>query len=1429
MQKTLLLLAIAIAHALGMAAQSQMHVRHYSTNDGLSQNTVTGFMQDREGYIWLSTWNGLEKFDNYEFRNYKSYPTDSVRLRYNRINQIMKSPKGNIWCITYDKQLYLFDREMLSFKSPFKQAEEGNCRVARTYPQDDGILWFANEEGDLFRIDENNQAILRLEARSRPEHGGTAFAVFHDRKGYEWALTDKGAFAHNHPAACTSQVFRFVKETDEGTFFITEEGELCQFIPGKGFSTLPNPYPMKPVSGLVAIGSHQLLLPDEEKVVLYDTRQSRFTLLFRETSPRMLHITHIYPANDSTLWMLDGTRVLRCTLPKAEITPLESPLPARDTFRYLHEDAFGGIWVISRQGYFYQYDGASGQLKPALSGRSHYRINGNNFFRDACRNLWAVNGAGFDKIYFTNRNYDYLENGQNIRGTFIDSQKRLWMASTDNRLRIYDAQRQLIGNVDATGRISSDPRASFGRKVYCFYEDEQRRIWLGTRNDGLVVLDELPGENFKLQQFRHDPHDAYSLSHNAIYAICQDTKGRIWVGTLGGGINLATGEGGKLRFHHRRNTWKGYPVEASKVRSLHCTDDGTILAGTTEGLLWFADSFKETSGITFHRLGFEDGLSSNDIMDAIEGTDGRVYLAAYGGGICTIPTDSLRAGGKAKFRYLNMKNGLPSDLSLSLTESKDGNIWICFENYITKYGIHEQNFENYSRNNLHTDLQITEAQPVMDAEGTALYIGTRNGLMRLRLPHLQTSITTPPLVFTHASIQGSNGTARPGDLHSNALSLRPRERNISVTFAALDYTNPQAISYAYRLRNTEPWNYIGHNRTVNLTNLPAGELALEVKSTNGDGVWTENITPLRLEMQPRFRETAWAKILYMLAFIALAAIVSAIITSFANLKRGIRLEKELTALKLRFFTDISHELRTPLTLINSSIDEIQRKKQLTADGQENMQVAQRNVNRMLRLTNQILDFGKIQGQKMKVSIGKGELVDFCRQVQDNFAQLAHEHGIDYRFLHQQERILCYTDWDKVEKILFNLLSNAFKYTAPGKKICLEASANGNEFTLSVTNEGKEINAAQLAHIFERFETLGNKSPNRSTGIGLSLVKDFAHLLHGKAQAESNPQETTFSVTLPATCDAYATDPLAEFLPEDGIQFNPSTAEEIPGTQAPESAAPADETLLIVEDNDELRRFLARMLAEKYRVLQAANGQQAFDMAKEKLPDLIVSDVMMPEMDGIQLVEAVKTHRDTSHIPIILLSAKSSVEDRIQGLEYGADDYLAKPFNSAYLKARIDSLIKQRNSLAAYYLEQRKENAKKGSKPHQAAGEASAQVPPFDDTFIRNVIQFVDEHLQDPQFTIDDMADTMNMSRTVFYRKIKTFTGTSPIDLVRDMRIKKAATLLETEDCPLADVAYRSGFSSPQYFNRVFKEKMNCTPNEYRRKNAVGRADTPRHS
>lgn len=651
------------------------------------------------------------------------------------------------------------------------------------------------------------------------------------------------------------------------------------------------------------------------------------------------------------------------------------------------------------------------------------------------------------------------------------------------------------------------------------------------------------------------------------------------------------------------------------------------------------------------------------------------------------------------------------------------------------------------------------------------------------------------------------------------LTLEKNERNVSITFAALDFAASGNLQYAYRLKNIDKeWNCIGYGHSASLVNLPAGDFVLEVKSTNGDGLWVDNMARLFIHVKPTFWETGWAWLLYVILILLIIVAVSVTLAYIFNLRRKVDFEQQITNLKLRFFTDISHELRTPLTLIASPIEEVIDHEKLSEEGRENMLIAKKNTDRMLRLINQLLDFRKIQNNKMKLYIEETDIVSLSKKILETFTALAHQRNINFQFICSCDSYVLYTDIDKFEKIVFNLLSNAFKYTPDGKNIDFILEPQNDVFFFKVRDEGNGIELQKIDMLFKRFETLGYTDPNFSSGIGLSLVKELVDMLHGSIMVDSKlGQGSVFSVSLSRSYEVFQSDKNVEFILNDSKTM-PSIETQV--EQKEEFIK--DITVLVVDDNEELRHFIVSILRKEYHIIEAENGKKGLEIIRLELPDLVLSDVMMPCMDGIELLEEVKKNHDTSHIPFVLLSAKSALDDRIRGLEYGADDYITKPFSSGYLRARISSLLKQREMLHDYFMKQafrsfEQENLVASSVSLDSFSPSIPQITSFDEVFIQRVIQVVESKLQEQDFKIEDLADTMKMGRTVFYRKVKSILGVTPIDLVKDMRVKRAIQLLDSGNYNISQVAYMSGFSSPQYFSRVFKELKNCTPSEYKTK------------
>lgn len=530
------------------------------------------------------------------------------------------------------------------------------------------------------------------------------------------------------------------------------------------------------------------------------------------------------------------------------------------------------------------------------------------------------------------------------------------------------------------------------------------------------------------------------------------------------------------------------------------------------------------------------------------------------------------------------------------------------------------------------------------------------------------------------------------------------------------------------------------------------------------------------------------------------------------------MEQEISDIKLRFFTNISHELRTPLTLITGPVEQLLNNKTIEGKVREQLFIIERNANRMLRLVNQILDFRKIQNKKMKMHVQQIDLLPFIRQIIENFNYLANEQHINLSFKAPEYPVILWADTDKLEKIIFNLISNAFKYTPKGKNITIEITENEKIISISIIDQGVGMTKNQLKRLFVRFENFSDQHihTQESTGIGLSLTKELVEMHHGTITVESQPNEgSCFTVTLQKGNSHF--DSNTEFIVSEDIvnktinSTHNDTAITI--SDKPEQKIEDNKNLiLLVEDNNELRSFLKTILTESYNIVEADNGETGIRIACEQLPDIIISDIMMPHKNGIELLNELKNNESTSHIPIILLSAKSSIESKIEGMQYGADDYITKPFSATYLKARIQNIVEQRKRLQHIYCQTlfpskaEKKSVEKENIPILSAS---------DQKFMDKLVQIITENMDNCDFSVDNMALAVDMSRSNFFRKLKSITGQSPIDFLKQMKMKRAVQLIESKGYNISEIAYMTGFNDAHYFSKCFKQAYGISPTEYK--------------
>lgn len=1448
--KRLITLSFILLAAIVIIAQPICQVKHFSVSDGLAQGVVMSILQDRKGLVWFSTWNGLNKFDGYTFKTYKTSQESAYAFGSNRMGIISESRYGDIWCPTYDGQACLFDVETEKFidvLQPIERSTKQTNYVTRIYSLKKGIAWILCENGYAFRVDEQlckkGEGITLYATSSHNLKGDQIVNVYQDSEEDEWILTDKGISIIGKKTLDTDFPFQFITQIKETIYLIAENDKLAKYdFHTKKLKFVDIPYPHGKINNVTALGKEMLALGTDNGLILYSTREDSFRQIDIRTATQLSnYVETVYQDHLGELWIFSkdpGIIHINLTTNEKEhlFTPKDEIIKhGRKSRKLIFEDKAENLWLLPTEGNFCYYDRKEKTLKPLLTDinnpKSIFSPLVRSYTLDNQGNCWFATARGVEKLCFFPQSYQFnlTDYEAETRAFLRDSNNRLWTASKSNYIQIYAPDGTLEGYLSSQGNIVKE-KQPFYNGVYSILEDKNNNIWLGTKDIGLFQLRKTGTNHYSIHHFEHQPDNPYSLSSNSIYAIYQDSRNHIWVGCYGGGLNLLTqAKDGKISFIHGNNELRNYPIAyGMKVRNIAEAPGGVILVGTTNGLLTFSNNFERLEEIKFYRNirrpGDKNSLSANDIMHIYTDKNQTTYIISFTGGVNKVISEKLLSE-NIRFKNYDKNNGLASDLALSMIEDTQNQLWVVSEIALSKFNPVKETFENYELSSIYQEFNFSEAIPVINARNQ-IVLGTDKGFLEVSPEKMHKSGYVPPIVFTGLKIQGHSTDYSIDNLKE--LELEPSQRNVTFQFAALDYVNPKGILYAYRLQGLEEeWNEADNNRSASYINLPAGKYQLQVKSTNSDGVWTDNVRTMSVHVLPTFWETYWAWLLYFVLFILFTATIVYVLFYIYRLRHRVDMEQQLANIKLRFFTDISHELRTPLTLISSPVTEVLENESLSPSAREHLTLVHQNTERMLRLMNQILDFRKIQNQKMKLLIEETDLVPLLQKVMNSFRLIAEEKHINYQLHTKVESVYSWVDRDKFEKIFFNLLSNAFKYTPADKSITVSISTKEKAVEIEVADEGIGIAAEKQHSLFQRFESLVKQNILQpSSGIGLSLVKEMVEMHHGTIEVDSQPGTgSRFTVILPLQKEVFEEDGQVEFILNDSLDSTPHPADSMQAIEETEEKEEQERnsdnfSILVVEDNEELKAFLRNILSENYTVITASNGEEGLQRAADNLPNLIISDVMMPVMDGLEMVRLIKENNNICHIPIIVLSAKASLDDRIAGLEQGIDDYITKPFSATYLKTRIASLLRQRKALQEIYMNKLMEGKNSSSAAAPVADSltpSQPQITPYDEQFMEKVMEFMEEQMDNAELTIDEFAEKLMLSRTIFYRKLKSIIGLTPVDFIREIRIKRAVQLIDSGEYNFSQVAYMTGFNDPKYFSKCFKKVIGITPSEYKEK------------
>jgi CheY-like chemotaxis protein/ligand-binding sensor domain-containing protein/AraC-like DNA-binding protein len=1467
MKRFFILLLISVS----WPATSQTHIQftHYSVDDGLSENNVLCMLQDRKGIMWFGTYDGLNKFDGYTFKTYKGSAGNQFALLNYRIDHIQEDIDGYLWIQTYDGRIYRFDAGSEQFLPvPQCKNEYKNYRLSLTglFTLEDGSIWITggeNGDEDCFRVlNTNNPEQVRIthfNTNNGQLTSNKVKKIYLDKEQNTWILTTNGINLLKKNASGTTRFFK-EKEAGKGGFFAICENYPFMYLGGEQgrfkiydnrketFESVITPF-LANIIDIKLISSNELfILTDKNGFFLFDlqTRKFRAFNKSKEKDIKSDNFFACYMDNQHNIWLdTDNPNVVYFETGKKKVNNftviVEKSILYSTSLNFLViEDKFDNIWIHPKRGGFSLYNRVTNKLEPFYNDLKSPDRKFSNIVRTAIPdrqgNLWMCPYSyGIEKVVFRKSPFNFYKpkpdlnysEKNNVRSLFQDKDNWLWVGTKDAQLNLFDASRNLIGKLGADGKITSN--AALNVPVYNIMSDHNGVIWLASKGKGLFkVIKNKNGPNttFFITNYRYNPNDTYSLSSDAVYSVFEDHMHRLWVTTYGGGINLMEIQNEQVRFINDRNILKKYPKHQCN-RARYITEDkkGRMYVGTTDGLLVFQCDNKTPENIEFYHYAHnpEDNqsISGNDVHYILPAKNGKLYLGIYGGGVDILEND-FDFKKKPEFRVYRKNSGGPSDVVFTLQEDLKGDIWLSTQTKLAKLNPKTEKFDVYNPVTS-SSYNFVEASVCTTPQGDLVY-GTTEGFVQFNPQKAMKSKFIPRIVFTQ--LQVLNKTMEVGAKRSplfsvidnvKELKLTHKQNMMSISFAALDYTDPQGIQYAYKLEGVDAnWNYVGNQRIATYTNLPKGNYIFRVKSTNADGEWVNNERSITIIKSPSFWESYWGLVFYCFIFLLITLLVSYILFTFYRLKNDVVVEHRITNMKLRFFADISHELRTPLTLIASPVENILRKEALSVKAKNQLMLVHRNTERMLRLINQILDFHKIQNKKMKLEIEDIHVGHLINVISFSFQQLAEDRNIKFHIFDNSNNSHLWVDKDKFEKIFFNLLSNAFKFTQSGNAIEVFIDEIADKVIITVKDKGVGIGKEKLKKLFNRFESFASSdnSTQPSTGIGLSLTKELVELHKATIDVESEPGTgSSFKVTFLKGHEHFNNN--EEFILQD-LKVDTSSkisgeefAEETEDDDIPETVHLSDmPTILIVEDNKELRNFLSSVLSTLYIVLEAENGKEALKILPDSSPDLIISDIMMPEMSGIELTKAIKTDINISHIPIVLLSAKNDMDSKLEAMECGVDDYITKPFSSAYLEARIDNLLKIRKQLQEYYRSSLTSGVISISKP---------SVTSQDDLFIQSIMKYIEENIENSELSIDGIALFIGLSRTSLFKKIKSLTGLAPVDFIKEIRIQRAAQLIETGEFNISQVAYLIGMNDPRYFSKCFKQKFGVSPREYKDK------------
>ncbi|RAW02327.1 hybrid sensor histidine kinase/response regulator transcription factor [Pseudochryseolinea flava] len=1341
-------------------------VKHYNLKDGLSQAVVNSVFQDDESLIWIATEDGLNRFDGYNFKVFKHDPLKTNGLPDNFIQSLFRDSEGTLW-VSSRKGLLQFDPNIESFTlyqhRPAKSDHASSNDVSFITEGVAKNLWIA--------------------------WYGSGFASF-NKKSKKYVTYDTSS-----PIGLTSTRTVTLLEDKQGILWVgTQDGGLNVFKVNDGkvvdkVDALSNAMklPSQNVHAIVEDYASNIWIGTSKGLVVYLRRLNKF-FVFNDAkfSIAKKSIFSLAVDRNENLWIgTQGSGLFKLDLRQMITRPVDD-------------------FIFSSIGNLDDFD---------ISKKTIQSI-----YEDRNKNLWV--GTFGDGVYMISSDKEkfvkiqqalYKESTMSFvsyYGMCYDHDGNLWLGTDGNGL-----YKKGISGSDVKHYTADGKKGSIGdNAVLSALCDSRGRLWFGTYAQGVFCYNR-DSDSFTHFKFKGD-EDRQGV--NDVRVIFEDSKKNIWVGTNRGGLCLIDQH---TQVYGHRENFRGM-LRDGDIRSITEDKQGNLWLGFYgDGLHRYNDATQQTS--RFFSQGDARGQLQSEIVFTLNADrQGKLWIGTGGGGLYCYDLQ------KDILRGFTEKDGLSNNTVYAVLIDNKGNCWASTNAGVSRFNVQSQKFTRYETLDGLQEGQFNPGSGIYNYLSGYMCFGGTQGANIFYPDQNEEKVVKPTVMISGlqifnkpVSIQDSvdgEPMLRQVINRTKKIVLNHDQSVVTFEFLGLSYSYPEKNNYAYKLDGLDDdWNFVGHQRTATYRYLKPGDYTFKVKASNQENVWSDDYVSLAITIKAPWSQTPLAYVAYSLIALTAGLLIFRFTRKQYSLRKRLKIEKahrksekRLAMEKLTFFTEVSHEFRTPLTLIMGPLEDMMSEEDSETPNGKKLRMVHRNANKLLMLINKLIDYRKIESGNVFLKIKEEDIVPFVNDIYVTFKDLAAKRNIRFEFVTEHPSILVWFDKEKMEMVLNNIISNAFKYIGAGDEIVVSCATHVSEkyphgrVIVKVRDNGIGIPKKHMSSIFEWFYK-GNPAGSMNSGIGLSLARKLVHLHKGDIYVESEEGNgSVFSIKIPLGKE--------HFKPEDFV----SAEEPIlhPALTTTVSEIHDDEhgtrkgfsSILIVEDDDEIRTFIKEYFGEDYKVYEASNGDEGLASAQAHHPDLIISDIMMPGMDGIELCKQLKRNIRTSHIPIILLTAKTSLTDHKEGIEIGADAYMTKPFSPEMLSLTVNNLLQSRENLKRFY---------RNLFMTESAPEIKEVESP-DGKFLHQVFDLLKENLDKPDFNINELSDVLNMSRSLVYKKIKSLTGLSPVEYVRSLRMQEAAKLLRSQQYKVFEVMYMVGFSDSKYFRTCFAKEFGVSPSDF---------------